>query len=180
MNNEEIRLGQCWMARLSKRDLCVRLESRMPDGGWVARAMTHGRKVVIGNATQLLQRCDKGKIYSVAETTTPNRRSRAVPPPPIKPTPRKTLPKEEKVVVEPIQEQIVPLSLLDATAIVLRDSKKALSTREIIALVVERKLWQPAGSTPHASLNAALNRDLQANETQSRFKKTERGKYELR
>jgi len=47
MNNEEIRLGQCWMVRLSKRDLCVRLESLSPDGGWIARTMSHGRKVKI-------------------------------------------------------------------------------------------------------------------------------------
>jgi hypothetical protein len=143
--------------------------------------MSHGRKVVIGNATQLLQRCDKGKIYTVAETTTPNRRSRAVPPPPaIKPTPRKTSPKEEKAVVEPICEPLTSLSLLDAAAVVLRDSKKALSTREIIALVVERNLWKPTGTTPHQTLNAALNRDLQANGTQSRFKKKERGLFTLR
>jgi hypothetical protein len=72
------------------------------------------------------------------------------------------------------------LSLLDATAVVLRKSPTPLSTREIVALVVERKLWKPTGATPWATLNAALNRDIQTNGTQSRFKKKERGKYSLR
>jgi len=177
MPQEEIRLGQCWMVRLSKRDLCVRLESRSPDGGWIARVMSHGRKVKIKSATQLLQHCDKVRIYTVAEATTPNRRSRAVPPS-VEPRMRKPKPKVNKVVAEPAP--IIPLSLLDAAAVVLRKSKTALSTREIIALVVERKLWEPRGTTPWGTLSAALNRDIQANGAQSRFRKKERGKYALR
>ena len=177
MTQEEIRLGQCWMVRLSKRDLCVRLESRSPDGGWIARVMAHGRKVKIKCATQLLQRCDKVRIYTVAETATPNRRSRAVPPS-VEPRTRKPVPGRGKTVAEPVP--LVSLSLLDAAAVVLRKSKTALSTREIIALVVERKLWEPTGTTPWGSLSAALNRDIQANGTQSRFKKAQRGKYVLR
>jgi len=177
MTQEEIRLGQCWMARLSKRELCVRLESRSPDGGWVARVMSHGRKVKIKSATQLIQRCDKVRVYTVAEATTPNRRSHAVPPS-VEPRRRKPVSRVEKKAAEPVP--LVPLSLLDAAAVVLRKSKTALSTREIIALVVERKLWEPTGTTPWGSLSAALNREIQANGTQSRFRKRERGKYALR
>ena len=176
MTQEEIHLGQCWMARLMKRDICVRLESRSPDGGWIARVMSHGRKVKIKSATQLLQRCDKVRIYTVAETTTPNRRSRAVPLS-VESRTRKHVPRRGKTVTEPVP--LVPLSLLDAAAVVLRKSKTALSTREIIALVVEQGLWEPTGSTPWGSLSAALNRDIQ-NGTQSRFRKKERGRYSLR
>jgi len=177
MNNEEIRLGQCWMVRLSKRDLCVRLESHSPDGGWIARVMSHGRKVKIKCATQLIQRYDKDKIYTVAETTIPNRRSRAVPPPM---EPRKPVSMGKKTIAEPDQEPLAPLSLIDAAAIVLRESKTPLSTREIIALIVKRKLWKPTGVTPWGTLSAALNRDIAANGTQSRFRKKDRGKYALR
>jgi len=176
---EEIRLGQCWMVRLAKRDLCVRLESHNPDGGWIARVMSHGRKVTIKNVAQLIQRCDKVTIHTVAETTKPNRRSRAVPPP-VGPKARKPISKMNKVVAEPVREPLGPLSLLDAAAVVLRESRAALSTREIIAMVVERNLWEPAGSTPWATLNAALNRDIAANGAESRFSKKERGKYSLR
>ena len=175
--NETIRLGECWMARLTKRDLCVRLESRTTDGGWIARVMSHGRKVIIKSATQLLQRCDKVRIYTVAGETTPNRRSHAIPPP-VKS--RKPVLKANKAVVASIREPLASMSLLDAAAVVLRESKTALSTREIIALIVERKLWKPTGATPWQSLSAALNRDIVANGTQSRFKKKDRGKYALR
>ena len=171
MTNDEIRLGQCWMVRLTKCDLYVRLESRNPDGGWTGRAMSHGRKVTIKSATQLLRRCDDVKVY----TATPNRRSRAKPPS-VKPKTRKSSLK----VTEPICKPPTSLSILDVAAIVLRESKTALTTREIIALVVVQKLWQPSGATPWATLNAALNRDIQANGTQSRFKKKERGHFTLR
>ena len=158
MMNEEVRLGQWWRVRLTKRDLCVRLESRRPDGGWIARVMSHGRKVTIKSAAQLLERCDKN---TVAES---RYRSQAVS-------------QEDKVAV---QEPLAFLSLLDAAAVVLLESKVALTTREIIALVVERRLWKSTGATPWATLNAALNRDIQANGMQSRFIKTERGKFALR
>ena len=179
---EEIRLGQCWMAQLSKRDLCVRLESRNPGGGWIARAMSHGRMVKIRSEAQLLYRCGKNEIHAVAETTKPNRRSLAVSPPKAESVPRKPLPKKEKVIVETVipPKSLSALSLLDAAAMVLQESQSALSTREIIALVVERKLWVPTGATPWGTLNAALNREIQENGMLSRFQKKERGKYSLR
>jgi hypothetical protein len=175
--NETIRLGECWMVRLTKRDLCVRLESRTADGGWIARVMSHGRKITIKNATQLLQRCDKVRIYTVAEETTPNRRSHSTQPPE---NARKPITKANKTVVASVREPLAPMPLLDAAAVVLRESKTPLSTREIVALIVERKLWKPTGTTPWQTLNAALNRDIVTNGTQSRFKKKDRGKYALR
>ena len=179
---EEIQLGQCWMAKLSKCNLCVRLESCTPGGGWIARTMSHGRMVKIRSEAQLLYRCGKNEIYAVAEVTKPNRRSRATAPPKAEPIPRKSLPKKEKMIVEAVipSESLVALSLLDAAAMVLRESQSALSTREIIALVVEHKLWAPTGATPWATLNAALNREIQENGMMSRFQKKERGLYSLR
>jgi len=182
MKNEKISLGQCWMVRLSKCNLCVRLESCDPDGGWTARAISHGREIKIKKLSQLLYRCDRNEIHAVVEASKPNRRSKAVASPIAEPPQRKSLPKKEKVIVEAVTvpEQSASLSLLDATAMVLRESQSALSTREIIALVVERKLWEPAGATPWATLNAALNREIQENGILSRFQKKERGKYSLR
>lgn len=176
MTNDDIRPGQCWMARLTKSDLCVRLESRTPNGGWIARTMLHGRKIKIENEIALLRRCDTVKNYAAADAT---KRYRRVPPP-VEPTPGKSVTKREKTVAETIQEPLVLLPLLEAAAVVLQESTTALTTREIIALVIEKKLWQPSGKTPWATLSAALNRDMQSKGTQSRFKKRERGRYALR
>ena len=168
----DIRLGQCFCIRFSKDDLVVRIDDYCPGGGWVARSLSHGRKLIVKDTAQILYRCDENGIQSVADETTPNRRSKSLPPPKVEPKP---LPKIENVALP-----VGPLSLLDATAIVLRESRTALSTREIIELIVARALWQPTGATPWATLNAALNRDIQANGSKSRFSKKERGKYSLR
>ena len=72
------------------------------------------------------------------------------------------------------------MSLLDAAAYVLKSAKQPLSTREIVELVIAQRLWIANGSTPWQTLNAALNRDMQANGSKSRFVKAERGKYTLR
>jgi hypothetical protein len=169
---DTIRLGQCFYARFTKRDLVVRIEDTAPDGGWIARSLAHGRKVFIKSVGQILYRCDENGLQTVADDTIPNRRSKAVPP----------VKKEPQIVPFSVLLPLPtgPLALLEAAAFVLRESKAALSTREIIAMVVQRKLWEPTGATPWGTLNAALNRDIQANGTQSQFKKRGRGQYTLR
>ena len=169
---DAIRLGQCFYARFATRDLVVRIDDTAPGGGWVARSLTHGRKVLIKSDDQILYRCDENGIQTVADETVPNRRSKAVPP----------VKREPKIVSFPVPlpQPTGPLPLLDAAAFVLRESRAALSTREIVALVIERGLWEPTGTTPWGSLSAALNRDIQANGTRSRFKKSGRGLYSLR
>jgi len=171
----DIRPGQCFYARFATRELVVRIDDYAPGGGWIARSLTHGRKVSIKSIDQILYRCDENGIQTVADATIPHRRSKAVPPE-----------KQEPVAVPPVLMPAMlprptgPLPLLDAVAFVLRESKTALSTREIITLVVAGNLWQPTGATPWQTLTAALNRDIQANGTRSRFKKKGRGKFALR
>lgn len=176
----KIRIGQCWMVRFTKQNMAVRLDEERPGGGWTARVLSHGRKVVVKNGSQLLFRCDENGIQTVADETIPNRRSTAAPP-------EKKEPFSEKAIFETVSVEIASaptnqgrLPLLDATAVVLRESRKSLSTREIIAMIVERNLWESTGATPWATLNAALNRDIAANGSKSRLQKKERGKYAIR
>ena len=48
MMTTKIRIGQCWMVRFTKQDIAVRLEEER-EGGWIARVLSHGRKVVVKN-----------------------------------------------------------------------------------------------------------------------------------
>ena len=186
MNASEVRLGQCYFARLSERSTQVRIERPAPDGGWIARVLSHGKHAKIKNAAQLLYQCDEEEIAAVVRGLEPNRRSSIEPvtelppfvfenkdgeilsaPPPVK----------RIKIAEPPPES---MSLLDAAAYVLKSAKQALSTREIVALVIQQRLWIASGATPWATLNAALNRDMQTNGSKSRFMKAERGKYSVR
>ncbi len=186
MNASDIRLGQCYFARLSERSTQVRIERPALGGGWIARVLSHGKHAKIKNASQLLRHCDEEEIAAVVRGLEPNRRSLVEPvtelPPfvfenkdgeilTVPPTPKRIK------IAEPPPES---MSLLDAAAYVLKAAKQALSTRKIVELVIAQRLWIANGSTPWQTLNAALNRDMQANGSKSRFVKAERGKYTLR
>jgi len=70
------------------------------------------------------------------------------------------------------------ISLLDAAAVVLADAKAPMQAKQIVDAVVERGLWKPgAGKTPHATLYAAMTREIAAKGAASRFKKVDRGQF---
>jgi hypothetical protein len=69
------------------------------------------------------------------------------------------------------------LSCLDAAAKVLADKKEPMTTKEMIEAMAAKKLWSsPNGQTPAATLYSAILRELSKGK-ESRFKKTERGKF---
>ncbi|RME99318.1 MAG: hypothetical protein D6773_13115 [Alphaproteobacteria bacterium] len=70
------------------------------------------------------------------------------------------------------------VSLLDAAATVLADAKEPMQAKAIVERVVERGLWKPgAGKTPHATLHAAMAREIAAKGENARFCKTGRGRF---
>jgi hypothetical protein len=71
------------------------------------------------------------------------------------------------------------LSCLDAAAKVLGESKEPMNTKEMIDAMAAKKYWtSPGGKTPAATLYSAILRELGKGK-ESRFKKTERGKFGL-
>jgi len=70
------------------------------------------------------------------------------------------------------------VSLLDAAATVLADAKAPMQAKAIVDAVVERGLWKPgAGRTPHATLYAAMTREIAAKGKDARFRKVDRGQF---
>ena len=70
------------------------------------------------------------------------------------------------------------LSALDAAAQVLTESGGSMNTKEMIETMAAKKLWtSPNGKTPAATLYAAILRELTTKGADSRFKKTEPGKF---
>ena len=70
------------------------------------------------------------------------------------------------------------ISALDAAAAVLKKSGKPMRSRELITAMAERGLWtSPGGKTPHATLYAAMIREIAAKGKDSRFEKTQRGLF---
>jgi len=72
------------------------------------------------------------------------------------------------------------MSALDAAAKVLGEAGSAMTSKEIIEAMASKGYWtSPGGKTPHATLYAAILREITAKGKETRFAKTERGKFAL-
>ncbi|HNO80383.1 MAG TPA: winged helix-turn-helix domain-containing protein [Phycisphaerae bacterium] len=72
------------------------------------------------------------------------------------------------------------VSAIDAAAQVLKKTGKAMRAQELIVAMAEQKLWtSPGGKTPHATLYAAILREINNKGEAARFTKVERGQFEF-
>jgi hypothetical protein len=70
-------------------------------------------------------------------------------------------------------------SQLDAAIEILKDAKEPLTCKEIVRRMFERKIWETSGRTPGATLSASMQRETAKRGKESRFRRAERGLYEL-
>jgi hypothetical protein len=107
---------------------------------------------------------------AAADTPTPNTAASRKP----KPTNANKQPKTKK-------EKTKKTSALDAAAKVLGEQDKPMNCQEMIAAMAAKGYWHsPGGKTPSATLYSAILRELKTKKSEARFRKTERGKFELR
>ncbi len=69
---------------------------------------------------------------------------------------------------------------LDAAAHVLAEAGGAMGSRQIVDVMLAKGIWKTSGKTPHATIYAAIIREIQKKGSQSRFEKVARGKFTLR
>ncbi len=101
-----------------------------------------------------------------------------------KTTPKKTATKKAKA--EPAKKSATKsakpkrVSAIDAAAQVLKKTGKPMRAQELITAMAEQKLWtSPGGKTPHATLYAAILREINTKGSAARFTKVERGQFEF-
>ena len=84
-------------------------------------------------------------------------------------------PARAKKAKEPKSKKV---SAIDAAAQVLAASKEPMNAKEMIEAMAAKGLWtSPGGKTPHATLYSAIIREVATKGKESRFVKTERGKF---
>jgi hypothetical protein len=67
---------------------------------------------------------------------------------------------------------------LDAAAKVLEESGQPMTAKEMVEAAEAKGYWKsPGGKTPHATVYSAIIREIAAKGNDSRFVKTERGKF---
>ena len=175
-----IKISGCYIARFTKVEMPVRIESLETNGTWKARSLTHGRIVFVKSESQILQECSESDLVEYAKTVMPNRRSKKQKPitnmPPIATetaSVRKPKPKRPSV-------PEFSMTMLDAAYRVLRESQKPLTCQEIIDLVFKKKYARSNGATPANTINAAIIREIGRLGDQARFVKVGRGLFMAR
>ena len=70
------------------------------------------------------------------------------------------------------------LSCLNAAAKVLAEKGEPMTCKEMIEVMATKGYWTtPGGKTPHATLYSSIAREIRDKGKDSRFKKSERGKF---
>src|SRR5437660_1978195 len=70
------------------------------------------------------------------------------------------------------------LSCLNAAAKVRAEKGEPMTCKEMIEAMAAKGYWTtPAGKTPHATLYSSIAREIRDKGKDSRFKKSERGKF---
>ena len=80
----------------------------------------------------------------------------------------------------PAEKKERGLSAIDAAVTVLGEADAPMSSKELIAAMSAKGYWtSPGGKTPHATLYSAILREISQKGPESRFQKTERGRFAL-
>ena len=83
-----------------------------------------------------------------------------------------------KVVKKKAEPKPKKTSALDAAAKVLGEAGQPMTCMEMIEAMSKKGYWiSPGGATPQATLYSAIAREIKIKCKDSRFQKTERGKF---
>jgi hypothetical protein len=70
------------------------------------------------------------------------------------------------------------MSGLDGAAKVVAESKEPLAAQDIVKAMADKGYWKsPGGKTPHATIYAAMVREITEKGKESRFRKVDRGMF---
>ena len=93
-------------------------------------------------------------------------------------------PKNAKPAADPKPKKVTKpngekrLSALDAAATVLKKAGKPMGAQDLITAMADQGLWtSPGGKTPHATLYAAMVREITTKGKEARFAKVDRGQF---
>ena len=77
------------------------------------------------------------------------------------------------------KEPSARMSALDAAAKLLGGARESMTCGELVEAMLAKGLWKTDGKTPAATLYSAILREITTKAKESRFRKTDRGKFAL-
>jgi hypothetical protein len=188
MKKAEVKIGGKYYANVSGNRCEIQIDAEKPRGGWDATNLATGKKILIKSAQRLLGEVSakrgRAKVTTEGNVTVVENEpatvetiggdtSTAVA---VLKKPRKA--KTESTETGDAGEK--RLSCVAAALKVLGESSEPMNAQELITAMEARGYWSsPGGKTPHATLYSAILRDL-AKGDDSKFVKTERGRFTVR
>ena len=189
MKKNEIKIGQAYMAKVTGSEAPVRIDAENPHGGWDAKNLISGRKVRIKTAQRLRRQCTQADLANIKRptqkqraktatvaTTSPTAATVAKAPAqanekPTAPEARDTGQTDAKVakVKKPAKQKRI--SGLTAAFMVLVDADKDLGVKKIVEIAGEKGWWKSGAATPHATIYAAIIREVATKGDDARFKR---------
>jgi len=170
MKKSDVKVGAIYSAKVSGSVVPVRIDRENPHGGWDGTNLKTKKAVRIKSAQRLRGEAATrpGKPRAKADGGAAARKGAAAPV-----AKKQRQPKAEK----PAKER--KPSGLDAAAKVLAEAGEPMGTKEMVERMLAKGLWKTGGKTPAATIYAAILRESQKKGSESRFRKAERGKFEL-
>jgi hypothetical protein len=167
MKKNQVEIGKTYLAKITNKVVQVRIDAESRYGGWDATNLETGKKVRIKSPAKL-----RGKGKSIKGAGHKAEKAEAA----SNAAPSKKTAKRAKCETKPKR-----VSGLDAAAMVLKESGQAMNAKEILVAILEKGYWKsPNGKTPQATLYSSILREIAAKGKESRFQKTERGKFAIR
>ncbi len=71
------------------------------------------------------------------------------------------------------------LSGLDAAAQILAKAQEPMGCKDLVEEAIAKGLWSTGGKTPHATLYAAIIREIAKKGNDARFQKVDRGRFQF-
>jgi len=185
MKKAEVKIGTSYYANVSGKRSEIRIDAEKPRGGWDATNLATGKKIHIKSAQRL--QAEVGAKRGRAKVTTEGNVTIVENAPATvetiggeTSTAVTVLKKPRRAKAESTETGEKRLSCIAAALKVLGESSEPMNAQELITAMQTKGYWtSPGGKTPHATLYSAILRDL-ARGDESRFVKTERGRFTLR
>lgn len=180
MKKADVKIGNVYGAKVSGKVVPVRIDAESAHGGWTGTNQATGKQVRIKSAQRLRyamakkngkwRRVDAGggkdatRANVGGDTATQGNAKKE----------RKNAPRAKRS-----RQGAKRTSLLDAAATVLAAANGPVNCKQMVEAVLERGLWQTEGATPSATLHSALSRHIAKKGKESRFRKVDRGLFDL-
>ena len=179
MKKAEVKIGGRYWAKVTNRKVEIRIDAEKPRGGWEATNLATGKKIQIKSAQRLqgevTGRKGRMKVTTDGDVSAVENQPAAATVGAAESTQATKKPRTAK---SQATEGTKKLSAIDAAARVLSETGTAMNAKELVDAMAQKKLWSsPGGKTPHATLYSAILREISTKGGESRFQKTERGKF---